>query len=59
MITNVAKYKVIGGGKITPINVTKDECVAAITTRYGAVCYSNLISLAHYPMTSVLIEYEI
>lgn len=59
MITNVAKYKAIGGGKITPINVTRDECVAAITTRYGAVCYSNLISLAHYPMTSVLIEHEI
>lgn len=44
---------------MTPINVTRDECAAAITTRYGAICHSNLISLAHFPMTSVLIEHEI
>lgn len=59
MVTNVAKSRLFGGGKITPINVTRDECAAAITTRYGAICYSNLISLAHYPMTSVLIEHEL
>ena len=40
------------------LNVTKDFCAAAVTTRYGAMDYTNIISLAHFPMTAVIIEHE-
>lgn len=47
-----------GGGQIRPINVTGDLCAATLTTRYDAVGPTNITTLAHYPMTVVLIEYE-
>jgi hypothetical protein len=47
------------GGQIRPINVTGDLCAATLTTRYDAVGPTNITTLAHYPMTVVLIEYEV
>lgn len=49
----------IGGGKIlTPANTTADGMCAALTTRYEAIGPTNILSLAHFPMTVVLIEYK-
>ena len=48
----------MGGGQITPINTTGDQCAATLTTRYDAVGPTNITTLAHYPMTVILIEYE-
>ena len=58
-VTNVAQPKRTSrGGQIRPINVTGDLCAATLTTRYDAVGPTNITTLAHYPMTVVLIEYE-
>ena len=48
-----------GGGQIRPVNTTGDLCAATLTTRYDAVGPTNITTLAHYPMTVVLIEYEV
>lgn len=48
-----------GGGQIRLINVTQDLCAATLTTRYDAVGPTNIITLAHYPMTVVLIEHDL
>lgn len=44
-VTNVA---------ITP--PMEQDIAVTVTTRYGCMCASNIISTAHYPMTAV-IEY--
>ena len=49
----------LGRGQIQPVNVTIDGCAATLTTRYEAIGPTNILTLAHYPMTVVLIEYEI
>ena len=35
------------------------ELAATLTTRYDAVGPTNITTLAHYPMTVILLEYEI
>jgi len=57
-VTNVAKPRLTRGGQITPVNTTGDLCAATLTTRYDAVGPTNITTLAHYPMTVILIEYE-
>lgn len=37
---------------------TDGHCAATITTRYEAIGPTNIITLAHYPMTVVLYEFE-
>jgi len=44
---------------LLPINTTGDRCAATLTTRYDAVGPTNITTLAHYPMTVVLIEYDL
>ena len=51
--------KPMWGGYCRPVNVTGDGCAATLTTRYDAVGPTNITTLAHYPMTVVLIEYEV
>lgn len=46
------------GGTRRPINVTSDMSAATITTRYENIGPTNILSLAHYPMTVVMYEYE-
>lgn len=58
-ITKTAKEKPVGGGYLIPINVTRDECCATLTTRYEAIGISNIITLAHFPMTTILVKHEI
>ena len=58
-VTNVALPKRTSrGGYLLPINTTGDLCAATLTTRYDAVGPTNITTLAHYPMTVILIEYE-
>lgn len=57
-VTNIVGPKPTRGGQIRAINTTADGCAATLTTRYDAVGPTNIISLAHYPMTVVLIEYD-
>jgi hypothetical protein len=45
-----------GGGQRQAVNVTDGGCCATITTRYEAIGYGNILTLAHYPMTVVLHE---
>lgn len=58
-LTNVAQPRLTRGGQIRAINVTNDDCAATLTTRYDAVGPTNIITLAHYPMTTILVEYEL
>lgn len=46
------------GGKWQAVNVTNGGCVATLTTRYENIGPTNILTLAHYPMTVVLYEYE-
>lgn len=46
------------GGKRQAVNVTNGECAATLTTRYENIGPTNILTLAHYPMTVVLYEYE-
>lgn len=57
--TKTAKEKPIRGGYLIPINVTRDECCATLTTRYEAISIGNIITLAHFPMTTILVKYEV
>ena len=56
--TKTAKEKPIRGGYLIPVNVTRDECCATLTTRFGALSISNLFP-AHFPMTAILVKHEI
>lgn len=58
-VTNVGAMKPMRGGYCLPVNVTGDGCAATLTTRYDAVGPTNIITLAHYPMTVILNEYEL
>ena len=57
-ITNHAEFKKFGGGKITCLNVTKYNCAATLKANYTQCSFANIISLAHFPHTAVLIEYD-
>ena len=58
-ITRVAPpHRMNGGGYRRAVNVTDGLCAATLTTRYEAIGPTNIISLAHYPMTVVLYEFE-
>jgi len=48
----------IRGGQEWPVNVCRDSVAATITTRYGSMDTTNVLTLAHYPMTAILIEYD-
>ena len=58
-VTNVGKPKQIMGGQIYPVNITVDGCASTIVARYAQTGPANMISLAHYPNTAVLFEYEV
>lgn len=40
------------------VNLTRDQCAPTITARYGITNYANFLSLSHFPMLGVIIEYE-
>lgn len=45
------------GGQIVPINVTSGGVACTMNTRYEDMGSADIISLAHFPKTVVLIEY--
>lgn len=57
-LTHVAPPFRLNGGIGQMVNVTDGCCAAIITTRYEAIGPTNILTLAHYPMTVVLYEYE-
>ena len=58
-ITRVSPvFTLLGGANGKMVNVTDGHCSATITTRYEAIDPTNIITLAHYPMTVVLYEFE-
>lgn len=58
-LTHVAHpFRLNGGGRGQMVNVTDGCCAATITTRYKAIGPTNVLTLAHYPMTVVLYEFE-
>lgn len=58
-ITRVSPvFTIYGGVNGQMVNVTDGDCAATITTRYEAIGPTNIITLAHYPMTVVLYEFE-
>lgn len=58
-LTHVAKpTPMIRGGYQQAVNVTDGECAATLTTRYESIGPTNILTLAHYPMTVVLYEYD-
>ena len=48
----------IRGGYQQVVNITDGQCAATLTTRYESIGPTNILTLAHYPMTVVLYEYE-
>ena len=58
-LTHVAHpFRLNGGGNGQMVNVTDGCCAATITTLYEAIGPTNILTLAHYPMTVVLYEFE-
>lgn len=57
-VTNVGKPKRTMYGYLVPVNVCTGDTSSTLTTRYDAVGPTNITTLAHYPMTVILIEYE-
>ena len=58
-LTHVAPpFSLNGGGNGQMVNITDGCCAATITTRYEAIGPTNILTLAHYPMTVVLYEFE-
>ena len=58
-LTHVSRaFQMIGGGRRRAVNVTGGDCSATITTRYENIGPTNILTLAHYPMTVVLYEFE-
>ncbi len=47
-----------GGGQIVPVNVASGGVACTLNTRYDAMQLpEDILSLAHYPKTVLLIEY--
>lgn len=58
-LTTIADHPLRGGQKsLWPVNVCRGGNAATITTRYGSMDTTNVLSLAHFPMTAILIEHE-
>jgi hypothetical protein len=58
-VTNVARPKPIGVGYLYPVNVCAGDTASTLTSRMWKDAVTNYLSLAHYPSTAVLIEYEL
>ena len=58
-INNVCTPRPIGGGYLQPINVKAERLAFTLTARYMAISPANVLKSAPYPMTAVLIEYEL
>lgn len=57
--TNYAPPLFVRGGYCLPVNVAIGGVAATVTTRYEALCTNAIMSLAHYPRTVILQEYDV
>lgn len=57
-ITQCSPMAPIRGGQRCVANVCEGMVSATITTRYEAIGPTNIISLAHYPMSVVMYEFD-
>ena len=55
-LTHVAKAFPHRGGQRQCVNTADNGIAATITTRYENIGPTNILTLAHYPMTVVLYE---
>lgn len=56
--TQQATARLTDAATLHPVNVCRGGVSCTVTTRYGAMDTTNILTLAHYPMTAVLIEYD-
>lgn len=57
-VTTVASSKPIRGGVLLPVNVAAAGVACTLNTRYdGMQLPEDILTLAHYPKTVVLVEY--
>lgn len=56
-LTSCATPKPIRGGQLVPINTASVGVACTLNTRYADMSSSDILSLAHFPKTVVLIEY--
>ena len=57
--TSIADGKPADGKTLWPVNVCKGGVSCTLNTRYGGLSETtDIVTLAHFPKTVVLIEYE-
>lgn len=56
-ITTSATPKPVMGGQLVPINVANGGVSCTLNTRYEDMAATDILSLAHFPKTVILIEY--
>ena len=49
----------IMGGCLSVVNTTADGLCCTLNTRYEEIGINHILSLAHFPRTVVLIDYEL
>lgn len=52
-------FEIFDKKTLLPICVTVDNCVVTLASRYGNMDWFNLIGTQHYPMTAVMVEYDL
>lgn len=58
-ITTQGKGKATATARLTPVNTAMGGVCCTLNTRYEAMAEpSDILTLAHYPRTVVMIEYE-
>lgn len=58
-ITTQGKGKATATARLTPVNTAMGGVCCTLNTRYEAMAEpSDILTLAHYPKTVVMIEYE-
>ena len=45
--------------KFIPVNTAMDGVCVTLTTRYEAIGINDILTLAHFPRTVILVKYEI
>lgn len=45
--------------KLIPVNTAMNGVCATLTTRYEAMGINDILTLAHFPRTVILVKYEI
>lgn len=58
-LTTTCPGKSVRGGYHQPVNTANGGLACTLNTRYEAIGCNNIITLAHYPMTVVLFEYDL